>query len=85
MANVFYFAADADGYCFTICSHEHHTVTSAVSCIAKAGGYVIAFDGCKLRALNAIEEQEFQRAMYGESTQKRILGLMVWLGQISAS
>ncbi|MGA8271226.1 MAG: hypothetical protein WB919_06665 [Candidatus Sulfotelmatobacter sp.] len=40
---------------------------SAVQCISWPGGYVIAIEKKGWREMNAIEETEFQRAMYGST------------------
>ena len=65
MSSTFYFSAWTDSGCLLGCPHEHPTVTSAVACIACAGGYVIAVEKGVLRALTDVEEVEFQKAMYG--------------------
>jgi len=69
MSSTFYFSAWTDSGCLLGCPHEHHTVTSAVACIACAGGYVIAVEKGVLRALNDGEEVEFQKAMYGSKVE----------------
>jgi hypothetical protein len=41
-------------------------MASAVACISCAGGYVVAVENGKMRALNDAEEREFQRLVHGE-------------------
>jgi len=65
MKDLYYFAASTDSGCLLGCDHHHQTVTSAAACINCAGGYVIAVENGKYRALNDVEEAEFQKAMYG--------------------
>jgi hypothetical protein len=69
MSSTFYFSAWTDSGCLLGCPHEHPTVTSAVACIACAGGYVIAIEKGVLRALTDVEEVEFQKAMYGSEVK----------------
>jgi hypothetical protein len=64
--NTYYFAAWTDSECLFGCEHCHSTVLSAVACTTPdAGGYVVAVENGKLRALNEAEEVEFQRYKYG--------------------
>lgn len=72
MSSTYYFAAWTDSGCLLGCDHEHQTVTSAVACIACAGGYVIAVEKRVLRALTDGEEEEFQRAMYGSKAEAKV-------------
>lgn len=65
MRKLYYFAAYPDSECLLVCDHEHNTVIAAVVCISSAGGYVIAVENGRLRALTDAEEAEFQHAMYG--------------------
>jgi hypothetical protein len=59
----YYFAAYDDSGCIIGCEHEHTTVVAATSCISWPGGYVIAVENNKARALTDEEEQEFCEAM----------------------
>jgi hypothetical protein len=45
-------------------------VSSAAACISSAGGYVVAVEDNKHRALNDAEESEFQWAMCGDEVVK---------------
>ena len=67
-----YFAAWTDSGCLLGCDHEHPTIASAVACIPCAGGYVVAVENGTLHALNDNEVFEFQAAMYGALSQKRL-------------
>ena len=62
MSSIYYFAAWTDSGCLLGCDHEHQTVTEAVSCISCAGSYVIAVANNVYRALNDVEDAEFQGA-----------------------
>lgn len=66
MSSTFYFSAWTDSDCLLGCDHQHPTVTSATACTSFAGGFVIAVEKGVLRALDDVEEAEFQKAMYGE-------------------
>jgi hypothetical protein len=65
MSLLYYFAAWTDSGCFLGCDHEHPTIISAVSCIPCAGGYVVAVENGELRALNSVEERQFQALVHG--------------------
>jgi len=65
MKDLYYFAAWTDSGCLLGCDHHHQTVASAAACISCGGAYVIAVENGKYRALNNVEEAEFQKAMYG--------------------
>lgn len=56
----YYFAAWTDSGFLLGCDHKHNTVTEAVACISCAGGYVIAVGNGVYRALNDVEEREFE-------------------------
>jgi hypothetical protein len=71
MEKVHYLAAWTDSGLFFVCDHEHQTVASAVACISVAGGYVVAFE-TEQRELNDREMAEFQRAMFGTSSELQI-------------
>ena len=62
-----YFAAWTDSGFLLGCDHLHGSVISAANCISEAGGYVVAVQSGRLRALNDEEEKLFQMAMYGAS------------------
>ena len=62
MSSIYYFAAWTDSGCLLGCDHEHQTVCEAVAYISCAGGCVIALESSVYRALNDIEEAEFQGA-----------------------
>lgn len=66
MSSIFYFAAWTDSGCFLGCEHEHPTIISAVVCIGCAGGYAVAVENGELRALNSVEERQFQALVHGE-------------------
>jgi hypothetical protein len=55
MSKVHYVAAYADE-CLMVCNHEHETVIGAMDCITWAGGYVIAVEGGKFRAVTDVEK-----------------------------
>jgi hypothetical protein len=55
MSKVHYIAACPDERLMT-CSHEHDTVTAAMACNRWAGGYVIAVEDEKFRALTDAEK-----------------------------
>jgi hypothetical protein len=63
--DLYYFAAWTDSGCLLGCQDHHQTVISAANCISVAGGYVIAVENGKLRALNEAEEELFRLAYYG--------------------
>jgi len=65
MSSIYYFAAWTDSVRLLGCDHEHQTVSEAMSCISCAGGYVIAVENKVYRALNDVEEAEFQGAPRG--------------------
>jgi hypothetical protein len=70
MKDLYYFAAWTDSDCLCGCDHQHDTLISAVACNAPcAGGYVIAVEKGKYRALNEAEEIQFQRLKYGVSSE----------------
>ena len=71
MKTVHYFAAWTDSGCLLGCEHEHKTVVSAVACINRAGGYVVAVE-THLRELNEDEEAQFQHAMFGTASERQI-------------
>ena len=72
---LYYFAAWTDSGCLLGCHHRHQTVISAANCISEAGGYVIAVERGKLRALSAVEEELFQLALYGGiAVARRLVG-----------
>jgi hypothetical protein len=84
MKDLYYFAASTDSGCLLGCDHQHQTVTSAVPCISCAGGYVIAVENGKYRALNDVEEAEFQKAMYGTEPVQANSAAQGLLIQVSA-
>lgn len=63
--NLYYFAAWTDSGCLLGCDHHHRTVISAANCISEAGGYVVAVEEGKYRALTQGEEDLFRLAYYG--------------------
>jgi len=63
--NLYYFAAWTDSGCLLGCDHHHRTVISAATCVSEAGGYVVAVEEGKYRALNQKEEELFRLAYYG--------------------
>ena len=63
--------AESDSRNLAGCEHRHLTLCSAVACISSAGGYVVAVERGKLRALNDCEEAEFQTAMHGTFDAER--------------
>ena len=63
--STYFFAASTDSGCLVGCEHQHLTVISAANCISNAGGYVIAIEDGKMRALNDHEEKQFRLALYG--------------------
>ena len=65
MASLYYLAAGTDSGSLISCEHEHETIASAVACLSKAGGYVVAVENGEVRVLDNCEEAEFQYAMYG--------------------
>jgi hypothetical protein len=67
--------ADSDSHGVVGCEHRHQTTCSAAACISKAGGYVVAIDDGKLRALTESEEAQVQAAMCGtpEPKQRNLL------------
>ena len=69
MSSIYYFSAWTDSGCFLGCEHEHSTVTSAVACISRAGGYVLAVEKGVQRTLNDREQAEFQTAMFGSKAE----------------
>jgi hypothetical protein len=69
--NLYYFAAWTDSGCLLGCEHHHRTVISAANCISEAGGYVVAVEKGKLRALNDGEEELFRLAYYGVKARAR--------------
>jgi len=69
--NLYYFAAWADSGCLLGCDHHHRTVISAANCISEAGGYVVAVEEGKYRALNQGEEELFRLAYYGVNATAR--------------
>lgn len=72
---LYYIAAWTDGGSLLRCRHLHQTVISAANCISEAGGYVIAVEKGRLRALNDVEEEQFRYAYYGPKTSEtRLLG-----------
>jgi hypothetical protein len=72
---LYYFAAWTDSGRLLGCHHRHQTVISAANCISEAGGYVVAVERGKLRALSAIEEELFQLALYGGiAVARRLVG-----------
>jgi hypothetical protein len=66
-----YFAAWTDSGCLLGCEHLHGSVISAANCISEAGGYVVAVQNGRLRALNDKEEKLFQLALHGTSISSR--------------
>lgn len=86
MSFTYYLAVDADDRIVFACIHQHQTVTSAVACIAWAGGYVVGVEDGIMRALTDAEEWEFQSAMYGRtSTSKLDPGSVYWLERLLRS
>src|SRR5207248_819184 len=73
MPSLYYFAAWTDSGCLLGCDHQHQTVMSATSCIACAGGYVVAVENGELRALEDEEEAEFQ----GETVVVNLHGALI--------
>ena len=71
VANLYYFAAWTDSGCLLGCDHHHRTVISAANCISEAGGYVVAVEDGKYRALNQGEEELFRLAYYGVNAMAR--------------
>jgi hypothetical protein len=71
MSSRYFYAANTDSGMIIACEHQHATVTSAVACIASAGGYVVAVQKGRERQLNNKEEREFQEAMYGIGSPRR--------------
>ena len=69
--NLYYFAGWTDSGCLLGCEHHHRTVISAANCISEAGGYVVAVEKGKLRALNDGEEELFGLAYYGMNARVR--------------
>jgi hypothetical protein len=65
---MYYSAAWTDSGFPLGCSHEHETIVEADSCIACAGGYVVATENGALRALTMDEEAEFQRVHFAPRT-----------------
>jgi hypothetical protein len=60
-----YYAAWTDSGFLLGCDHKHQTVTEAVDCASvqqQAGSFVVAVENGINRALNDVEETEFQRA-----------------------
>jgi hypothetical protein len=73
--HLYYFAAWTDSGCLLGCQHKHQTVISAANCIAEAGGYVVAVEKGRLRALSEPEEELFWQAYRGKSAvARRLLG-----------
>jgi hypothetical protein len=69
MRSIYYFSAWTDSGCFMGCEHQHSTVTSAVACISRAGGYVLALEKGVQRTLNDKEQAEFQTAVFGSKAE----------------
>ena len=69
--NLYYFAVWTDSGCLLGCDHHHRTVISAANCICEAGGYVVAVEEGKYRALNQGEEESFRLAYYGVNAMAR--------------
>lgn len=69
--NLYYFAAWTDSGCLLGCDHHHRTVISAANCISEAGGYVVAVENGKYRALNDGEEELFRLAYSGGNAVAR--------------
>lgn len=69
MSSIYYFSAWTDSGCFMGCEHQHSTVTSAVACISRAGGYVLAVEKGVQRTLNDKEQAEFQTAVFGSKAE----------------
>lgn len=65
MASLYYLAAWTDSGSLISCEHQHETIASAVACISRAGGYVVAVENGELRTLDNCEEAEFEYAIYG--------------------
>jgi hypothetical protein len=66
-ARLYYFSAWTDSGCLLGCEHLHSSVISAANCISEAGGYVIAVEKGRLRALDQGEEKLFELAIHGGS------------------
>jgi hypothetical protein len=62
MESTYYFAAWTECGCLLGCEHKHKTVTEAVNCIPRAGGYLVAVQNGLHRALNGQEEREYWHA-----------------------
>jgi hypothetical protein len=73
LPNLYYFAAWTDSGCLLGCEHHHQTVISAANCISEAGGYVIAVEKGRLRALNDVEEKLFRVALYGAKASRLVV------------
>ena len=82
---LYYFAAWTDSGRLLGCHHRHQTVISAANCISEAGGYVVAVERGKLRALSAVEEELFQLALYGGIAVARRLGGFKRIGALKPS
>jgi hypothetical protein len=66
-----YFAAWTDSGLLLGCDHLHGNVISAANCISEGGGYVVAVQNGRLRALKETEEKLFQMALYGACISSR--------------
>jgi hypothetical protein len=62
MRSIYYAAAWTECGRHMSCRHQHRTVSEAVPCIRKAGGYVVAVDAGGMRSLTPEEEAEFRCA-----------------------
>jgi hypothetical protein len=65
-----FIAVYTDSGCLCGCEHKHQNVTTATACISQPGGYVVAIRRGNYLPLTAVEEAEFQQAMFGLRRQR---------------